>query len=160
RDQPGREVRVPDGGLAAAGVGSRHAAPPVAFGVDRPGGGPGVDEEPVPGEVHDVVVVDDHVGARTGGEGRCPRSVAEPDAVAGARVDVVELDHDVGVTVEEPDRGAAGKGGVRYAVVVNGRVVRVEEQDAPAVHVEHVRSHLEEEDAARGIRVADVNAGG
>src|SRR5438046_5599950 len=87
----------------------------------------------------DVVLVDHHARARTSDESQ----KAQADGAAGSGREVIVHDAEVAVVVEETDGGASDKGTVGYAVVVNGRHVGVEENDAPAVHVELICGDVE-----------------
>src|SRR5262245_136602 len=81
-------------------------------------------------EIRNVVQVDLHVRVRSV---RRVEVVSHADAPACARVEVIARDGEVVDAPKDADGGAAGEGGIGDAVVVNGRLVGVEQVDPPPV---------------------------
>src|SRR5262249_21062275 len=132
--------------------------PPVAPGVECAGVGPRTDEEAAPEnptrarEVRDVVLVDHDGGARA-------VVVRQADGPASPCVHVVVGDREPIHTAEDPDVSTGGRRAVRNAVIVNNRLIHVEEKNGPTVHVEGVRRGLDVRDGRSYVTEVDARTG-
>src|SRR6185503_13875505 len=136
----------------------RWGAPPVTLGVDRADMAGGIDQEAIQREAArtdeaDVVLVDDDVRARPADSA----DKAKANGVTKSPDQVVESDREIAVVVKETNRGAASERAVQDGVVVDDRIVRVEQEDRASITVEGIATDIEVEHTMRCIRVAHVD---